>query len=120
MSPCATSSAKTLPSWASAFGGSSSVRSSTSRVAFSGMDHREAETLARFEIRLRHRARERAHAADVSGALGHRDGAARVEQVEGVRALEDHLVRRQYGLRFHEALRLVFKTGKKIEIQLCI
>ena len=39
--------------------------------------------------------RERPHAADVGGALGHRERASGVEQVEGVRALQHLVVRGQ-------------------------
>ena len=49
-------------------------------------EHREAKALARLVVGLRHGTREAAHAADVGGALGDRDRAARIEQVEGVRA----------------------------------
>src|SRR5688572_29510158 len=88
-------------------GGSSSVRISTSSA--SGMSHhREAEALARLVVGLRHRARQRAHAPDVGGALGDRDRAARVEQVEGVRSLHHHLVAGQDALRGDQAFRLGF------------
>src|SRR5204862_2156891 len=69
------------------FGGSSSVSSSTSSVAFSAMDQREAEALARLVVGLGDRARERAHAPDVGGTFADRDRAARIEQVDGVRGL---------------------------------
>ena len=55
------------------------------------------------------RAREVPHAPDVADALGHRDRAARVEQVEGVRALQHLVVGRQRnrGLEAARALALV-------------
>src|SRR5688572_33174348 len=101
------------------FGGSSSVRSSTSSVArFSGTGHGEAEALPRFVVGLRYRAREGAHAADVGGALGDRDGAARVEQVEGMRAFEHHLVSGQHALGFDQPLCFAFEVLEQIELQL--
>ena len=108
--PCrarvSTPAAKACSSVRSAFGGSSSVPSSTRKSrrssfmppllpAPSAVQQREAERLAALVVRLRHRARERAHAQDVALPLGHRDGAARIEQVEGVRGLEHLLVGRQ-------------------------
>src|SRR5688500_1245958 len=99
-------------------GGSSSVSNSTSSVARSGMGHWKPEALARFVVRLRDRARECANAADVGSALGHRDRAARVEQVERVRALQHHLVGRQRTARFHEPLRLFLKTREEIKKQI--
>src|SRR6185436_12852726 len=95
------------------FGGSSSVSSSTSSV--SGMGHREAEPLARFVVGLRDGARQGAHAADVGGALGDRDRAARVEQVEGVRGLQHHFIAGQHALSFDEALRLAFEVAEMAE-----
>jgi hypothetical protein len=47
--------------------------------------HREAQPRAAVEVALRHRPRQVADAADVGGALGHADRAARVQQVEAVR-----------------------------------
>src|SRR5690606_1784044 len=102
--PLAMPLAKAAPSLTSAFGGSSSVWISTRRVWFmmcsvlllSGSlaggfsrcgKHREAELLARVVVGLGHQARQGAHAADVGGAFGHRDGAARVQHVEAVRGL---------------------------------
>src|SRR6267143_2202093 len=89
------------------FGGSSSVRSSTSRE--SGMGHRKSEPLARFVVGLGHGTCERADATDVRGAFGDGDGAARVEQIEGVRALQDHFVGRQHALRLDQALGFRFE-----------
>src|SRR5688572_16078853 len=100
-------SAKACDRARSDFGGSSSVRISTSR--FSGMrQHREAEPLARLVVGLGHGTRQRAHAADIRLALGDRDRAARIQQVEGVRGLHHHLVARQHALRLDQALRLGF------------
>jgi hypothetical protein len=78
-----------------AFGGSSSTNSSTSRVALvitrPPSPARPASAsgsrgLRGIRNRPERRARQVADAADVGGALGHRDGAAGVEQVEGVAA----------------------------------
>ena len=57
--------------------------------------HRKTQPLAALVIGLRDPAREVADAADVCGALRHRDRAARVQQVEGVRGLQHLLVRGQ-------------------------
>src|SRR5574341_2052917 len=96
--------AKAAPRRLSALGGSSSTKSSTSRLFFVVISgslllvlellvhfvgpglgrHREAQAGAAVEVALRHRPREVADAADVGRALGHADGAARIEQVEGV------------------------------------
>ena len=104
--PSAEPAAKASPSFFSALGGSSSTNSSTSRsgrgrahaaglcLSICGLHfvgpglrrHREAEPGAAVEVALRHAARQVADAADVGGALGHADGAARVEQVEAVAA----------------------------------
>src|SRR5260221_3006003 len=105
-SASATWPAKASESARSDFGGSSSVSSSTSSVAFSAMDERETEALARLVVGLGDRTRERAHAADICGTFGDRDRAARIEQVEAVRAAQHHLVRRQHALRLDQALRL--------------
>ena len=59
------------------------------------LQHRKAQRLAAGVIRLRNRARERAHAQDVALALGDGDRLARIEQVEDVRGLQRLLVRRQ-------------------------
>src|SRR2546428_7559093 len=111
LKPLRTPSAKALPSRPSGFGGSSSDSSSTSSVACtSGLHQRETQLLARRVIGLGHRTRERAHAGDVGGALGHGDGAARVEKAERMRAFQDHFVRRQDALRLHKALGFRFKV----------
>src|SRR5439155_8793910 len=117
-------SANASPSSRRDLGGNSSVKSSTSRLAVGGalagfflttvqprilvLQHREPELLARIEVSLRDEFRERSHAAYVGLALGHRDRAARIEQVEGVRALQHHLVARQRQSRLDQALRLRF------------
>jgi hypothetical protein len=56
---------------------------------------------------LGHGARQVADAADVGGALGHADGAARVQQVEAVGGLEHLLVGRQRQLLLHQVLGLL-------------
>ena len=72
------------------------------------MQHRKPEPLARFIVGLRHHARQIADTGDVSGALGNRNGAARVEQVERVPGLQDKLVARQRQPRFKQAPGLGF------------
>src|SRR6185436_19697696 len=118
--PSATSSsrmpwANALPSADSALGGSSSVSSSTSRLL--AIFHWEAEAFAGLEISLGHRAGEGPYPPNVGGALGHRDRAARVEQVEGMRGLHHHLVARQHALRFDQPFRLAFVVREGIEKQ---
>ena len=67
---------------------------------------REAELLAPLDPQAGHLPREPAHHAERLGALRRRDGAARVEDVEGVRALEDVRVRRDRQPHVDEPLRL--------------
>src|SRR6266404_8216834 len=99
----------------------SSDSSSTSSVACtSGLHQRETQLLARGVIGLRHRTRVRAHAGDVGGALGHGDGAARVEKVEGMRALQDHFIRRQDAVRLDKALGFRFEAFEQIRQQIGI
>src|SRR5579863_10172589 len=50
-------------------------------------EHRESELFARIVVSLRDEARQRANTADIRRAFGHRDRAARIEQVERVRGL---------------------------------
>src|SRR5262249_2161111 len=45
---------------------------------------RKAELLACAEISVGHGARQGAHAQDITLALGHRQGATRIQQVEGM------------------------------------
>src|SRR6185437_3375641 len=84
-------------SWASAWrqaaAGSSSQPISTSRSG-NGLG------LLDLEVGARDRLGQPAHAQDVVGPVGHGDRPAGVEQVEGVRALEDAVVggQRQAGL----------------------
>src|SRR5207245_2847015 len=121
LKPLRTPSAKALPSRPSGLGGSSSDSSSTSSVACtSGLHQRETQLLARRVIRLRHRTRERAHAGDVGGALGHGDGSDRVEKVEGMRALQDHFIRRQDAVRLDKALGFRFEAFEQIRQQIGI
>src|SRR5690606_36108664 len=109
----------------SALTGSSSVPSSISRGSCVLMDvpvvdaaagkgarsravlqSREAELLALGVVGLGHGLGQGAHAQDVALALGHRDGAARVQQVEGVAGLAHLLVGRQRQLRLDQLQRL--------------
>src|SRR2546421_1024255 len=111
LSSLETRSAKVSERKRSDLGGSSSVSSSTSSVARgSGMRQRKAQAFARVVIALRHAARERPHAAHIAGALRDRDGAARIEQVERVRALQHHLVGGQHALRVQQPLRFGFEV----------
>src|ERR1700751_632885 len=77
--------------------------------------HREAERFARIDIGLRDQARQGADAADIARALGDRDGTARVEQIEAVRRLENHLVTRQRELRFEQPLCFRLEERKLLE-----
>ncbi len=65
------------------------------------------QLLALFKITLSHAARELAHAPEEGLALGQADGAARVEHVEGVRALEDVIVSGQDQLLIQAGGRLL-------------
>src|SRR5690606_17334029 len=60
-----------------------------------GLQSREAELLALGVVGLGHGLGQGAHAQDVALALGYRDGAARVQQVERMRGLAHLLVGRQ-------------------------
>src|SRR4051812_16224159 len=77
--------------------------------------HRKAEPRPAVEVALRDAAREVADAADVGGAFGHADGAARVEQVEAVGGLEQLLVGGQCQLLFHQVLRLLLVAAEGAE-----
>src|SRR5574343_124910 len=74
--------------------------------------HREAQAGAAVEVALGDGARQVADAADVGGAFGHADGAAGVEQVEGVRGLEHLLVAGQRELLAHQVLGLLLVRGE--------
>ena len=139
LSPAASVSANAAPSAFSALGGSSSVTSSTTSVAVAG-DRARAASCARLRGPRRHAARswrsasigkpsasrDSTYACATSrdsarmrpmyaGALGDRDRAARVEQVERVRGLEDHLVAGQRQLRVEQALRLALEEREQLE-----
>src|SRR5712692_1575491 len=64
------------------------TRVSGSRADPAALEEREAQRFALSQIALGDLSREGAHPAEVRRALGHADGAARVEHVEDVRALE--------------------------------
>src|SRR5690606_12795696 len=66
--------------------------------------HGEAQSFTGVVIGLRHGARQVADAADVGGALGDADGAARVEQVKGVGGFQRGLVGGQRQGHVHQAL----------------
>ncbi len=133
--------ANAWPSGNRALGGSSSVTNSTSKAALTrrscrprvrlrarcARQHRKSQTLARIVVALRHCSRQLADAADVAGALGHADGATRIEQIEGVTGLEQGLVggKRQigghqtcrFGLVQHELVEQNPRVGE-LEIEL--
>src|SRR3569833_3657102 len=105
--PARTPSAKASARRRSALGGSSSVpisinksRCSPTARLLRWRRHRKAKGLAPRVIRGRDGERVRTHTQDVTLTLGHRDRAARIEQVKCVRGLEHHFVRgqRQTGL----------------------
>ena len=68
------------------------------------------------EVDLRRRADEVADAPDVRGALGDRDRAARVEQVERVVRLEDHVVGRQRQLPLDQPDAFLLRIGEVAEL----
>src|SRR6218665_4026980 len=127
--------AKASPNFCSAFGGSSCTSSSTRRLRLGIFQrlrssdlaghlylfhpgtrrHRKAQTLAALVVALRHGAGQVADARDVSGPLGHADGAARVEQVEAVRSLEHLLLSRQAPLLPHHVPSLLFIRAKSAQ-----
>lgn len=82
--------------------------------------HGEAQARAAVQVALAHGARQVADAADVGGALGYRDGAARVQQVEGVGGLEHLLVRWQRQLRFHQLISCAFVGIERAEQEIHI
>src|SRR5699024_7329590 len=93
--------ANTADNSSSALGGNSSVPNSISSGCTSDMGRLlvaqagKAEFFALRHVRLRHGARQGAHAQNVALALGDADGATRVQQVERVAGLHDLLVGRQ-------------------------
>src|SRR5262249_33682449 len=70
------------------------------------LQQREAERLAALEVSAGDPRGERADPEDVALPLGHRDRAARIEQVEGVRGLQHLLVRGEREPGGEEALTL--------------
>src|SRR5690606_27888827 len=107
--------------------GSSSVPSSISRgricasmenvrsVRGGALEAREAELLALRVVGAGHRLRQGAHPQDVALALGDADGAAGVQQVEGVAGLAHLLVGRQRQLRLHQPQRLGLAGVEAVE-----
>ena len=67
------------------------------------------------QISLSHRASQCAHAQDVLLTRSHGNGATGIQQVEGVRGLEDHLVTRQWQLEFDQAGRFAFVEIEQLE-----
>src|SRR5260221_11172776 len=97
------------------------VRPAVSRIAASrrlavlGWQHRKAERFAGIDVGLRNESRKRAYAADVSRALGYRNGAARIEQIEGVPGLEDHFIAGQRKLGLQQAFGLALEQRELLE-----
>src|SRR5579862_3473396 len=79
--------------------GISSVKSSNKR---SGISAALARLRCAVEPTLAAGLGERAHAADISGALGHRDDAARIEQIEAMACLDALVIGRQRQLRLEQ------------------
>ena len=73
---------------------------------------RKAQTFTAVKVTLCHGARQVADAADIGCALGHRDRAARVQQVEAVRSFEHLLVSGQRELGLDQVLGLLFMRSK--------
>src|SRR6266481_9421022 len=73
------------------------------------LKHWKAQPLARVEVALRNGARQRPDAADIAGALGDADRAARIEQVERVAGLQHRLVCGQREPRMDQARRFAFE-----------
>jgi hypothetical protein len=80
--------------------------------------HRKAEPGAAVEVALGDAARQVPDPADVGGALGDADRAARVEQVEAVRRLQHLLVGRQGERLVHQRLGLALVSGEGDEQEL--
>ena len=101
--------ARLLPSPASAASRAARAASTRGLALAPGGSSGKPERLARVQVALRAQVGQRAHAADVGGALGDADGAAGVEDVEGVGALQAVVVGRQRQPELEEplALRLV-------------
>ena len=82
------------------------------------LDERVAHLGALARVRLRGGAGELAHAGDVADALAHRDRAARLEQVEGVRALDDRVVAGVHQLEVQQPDGLRLLRPERLEQQL--
>src|ERR1700716_944086 len=97
--------------------GISSLRSSRSSSAISGLDLARARggLLLRHEPRLATRLGEIAHAQDVALPLGDADHAARVQKVETVRGFYALLVGRQRQLALDQPLAFLLRVGEVAE-----
>src|SRR5436190_6337211 len=76
-------------------------------------EQRKSQTLTTRDVLRRTGAGEIAHPLHHRDAVGHGNGAARVEHVEAVRALERRLVRRQHEPLLEAALRLALPPGER-------
>src|SRR5262249_46478748 len=83
-----------------------------------GREQRKAEVGARLDVALGAALGERAHAADEALPLGDADRAARVEEVEGVRALHAVVVGGEDEPGGEEPLALLLEGVEEAEVQL--
>src|ERR1051325_8027737 len=97
--------------------GISSRSSSTKYSAIGRLQQRKSKLLTPIEILLGARHRQLAHALDHADALGHGDGAACVEGVEDVRALQRPVVRRQHERLRQAPLRLGLVRVEELPVQ---
>jgi hypothetical protein len=86
------------------------------RRALGGRQEREAQARALLDEALGAALGQTAHAADEALALGDADGAARVEEVEGVRALHAVVVRGQHRALGEQALGLLSNSSKSLKL----
>src|SRR5579859_2655993 len=91
------------------------LSSSWPRSFLSTVQHREAQDLPGVVIGLSHAACERAHPQDVALAFRHGDGAARVQEVEGMGGLQHLLVGRQRQPLLQEARAFGFADVEPLE-----
>src|SRR5688500_11590496 len=93
------------------------ISSVSSSKKYSGIRQKgEAELASGFQILLRAADGQIADALDHAHALGDRHGAARVERVEDVRALERPVVRRQHELLVEAAPRFTLVCIEKLPV----
>src|SRR5207245_5013517 len=82
------------------------------------LDEGELQLGAREQVPDGAAPRERSHPQDVALPLGHADGAARVEQVEDVRALQAIIVGRQRQLEAQQPVAFLLVALEELEEQL--